>query len=194
MQDEVGDAELAGHADQRLQVRQARVHAAVGDEPDQVHALGARERRPQHLVLGERPVLDRVVDARQVLTDDRAGAEVEVPDLRVAHLPVGQPDGAPAGRQLRVRVARPQLVEDRRVGQRDRVARARRREPPAVEHHQRHARRRQRRQRRRQAHAPRGGDDRRERLRLQAAPPTSAPSTSGSASSSAALSGLTLPP
>ena len=45
----------------------------------------------------ERAVGDRLVDARQVLADDRAGAEVEVADLGVAHLPVGQPDGRAAG-------------------------------------------------------------------------------------------------
>src|SRR5204862_1759553 len=87
----------------------------------------------QDLVARERAVRDRVVDARQVLAHDRAGAEVEVADLGVAHLPLGQPDGAPAGGQLRVRVPGPELVEDRGVGPLDRVAGAGRREPPAVE-------------------------------------------------------------
>src|SRR4051812_5146454 len=76
-----------------------------------------------------------------------AGAEGEVAALAVAHLALGQPDREPAGGQLRVRVARPELVEDRRLGQLDGVARAGRRQPPAVEHDehgaldgQRHAR------------------------------------------------------
>ena len=76
----------------------------------------------QHRVARQRAVGDGLVDARQVLADDRAGAEVEVADLGVAHLPLGQPDRAAAGRQLRVRVARPEVVEDRRVGQLDGVA------------------------------------------------------------------------
>ena len=61
------------------------------------------------------------------------GAEVEVADLGVAHLPGGQADGLAAGGQLRVVVALPQPVEHRRVGERDRVARPVRRQPPAVE-------------------------------------------------------------
>ena len=55
----------------------------------------ARSQAPtQHLVLEEAAVGDRVVDPRQVLLDDRAGAEVEVADLGVAHLPVRQADVA----------------------------------------------------------------------------------------------------
>ena len=53
--------------------------------------------RAQRLVLEERAVLDRLVDPQQVLLDDRARAEVEVPDLGVAHLPLGQADRRPPG-------------------------------------------------------------------------------------------------
>jgi hypothetical protein len=77
----------------------------------------------QHRILEEGAVLDRVLDAREVLLHHRAGAEVEVADLAVAHLALGQPDGAPAGGQLRVAVALPQLVEHRCLGERQRVAR-----------------------------------------------------------------------
>ena len=62
--------------------------------------------------------------------------EVQVAHLAVAHLALGQPHGAPAGRQRRVRVALPQLVEDGGAGERDRVARTRLGEAPAVEHDQ----------------------------------------------------------
>ena len=48
-------------------------------------------------VLEEGPVGDRVVDAQQVLLDHGAGAEVEMADLRVAHLPVGQADRSARG-------------------------------------------------------------------------------------------------
>ena len=113
--DEVLDPPLGGELDQRLQVAVGRVHAAVGHEPDQVDALRPAERRLQHLVLGQRAVLDRGVDARQVLGDDRAGPQVEVADLGVAHLPLGQPDARPHRDQLRVRVLGPQLVEHRRL-------------------------------------------------------------------------------
>ena len=127
---------LRGELDQRLQVAVGRVHAAFRDEPDEVHARGVAQRLEQHLVLGQRPVLDRLVDAHEVLLDDRPRAEVEVADLRVAHLPLGQPYARAAGGQRGVVVLLPESVEHRRVGERDRVARPIRRQPPAVEDHQ----------------------------------------------------------
>ena len=127
VEDEVGDALLRGELDRRLDVLPAGVDAAVGDQAEQVQAparaaAGALAGGEQRLVLEEAAVGDRVVDPGQVLLDDRAGAEVEVADLGVAHLAVGQADVAALGRELRVRVALPELVEDRRLGKRDRVA------------------------------------------------------------------------
>src|SRR3954465_4498426 len=163
----------------------AGVHAAVGDEADEVHARRVLHRGPQDVVLGERPVLDGLADAREVLLDHRAGAEVEVPDLRVAHLALGEPDGRPPRRQLAVRIALPQVVEDRRRGQRDGVARAVRRDPPAVEDDEAD---------RRDGHPRAASTMAAKSATSRDAPPTSAPSTSGRANSSAALSGLTEPP
>ena len=85
--------------------------------------------------------------------------------------------------QLRVRIVTPQPVEDGRLGELDRVARAGRRDAPAVE-----------------------DDECYEGIRAAVshialndstwsdAPPTRAPSPSGCASSAPALSGLTEPP
>ena len=39
------------------------------------------------------------VDARELLVDDAPGADVEVPDLGVAHLSLGQPDRQPGARR-----------------------------------------------------------------------------------------------
>jgi hypothetical protein len=195
VQDEVGDAELAASAISALQVLERGVHAAVGDEPEQVHALGARERRAQHRLAASVPSAT-ASSIRVRSCARRAGAEVEVTDLGVAHLAVGQPDRAPAGGQLGVRVGRPQLVEHRRARQRDALPGPARGASPQPSSTTRHAARR-----RGSVRGPGGdviarrGDDRRERLGVERlAPPTSAPSTSGSASSSAALSGLTEPP
>ncbi len=188
--DDVGDAALGRQLDQRLQVVLGRVHAAVGDQADQVQPLRVGHRRREHLVLRQRAVLHRRVDAGEVLRDDRARAEVEVADLGVAHLARGQADGLALGGQRRVRVALPELVEHRRVRERDRVALARRSEPPAVEHDEADAG-----DGHQLARSPRAvsticanGPG----SRLD--PPQSAPSTSGSASSSSALSGLSEPP
>ena len=204
--DEVVDAPLSRQLHERLEVALGRVHAAARDEPDQVHARGVPHRGLERLVLRQRPVLDRGVDAREVLRDDRAGAEVEVADLGVAHLALREPHRLALGGQLGVRVLVPQPVEDRRRRERDRVARAVRGEPPAVEDHERDlgdamfAKRtrngwRQPISRLAWPAHPRAAstisaNDAGSRL----APPTSAPSTSGSASSSAALSGFSEPP
>src|SRR3954451_4855751 len=183
MDREVLDALPGSEGDQRLEVTQARVHAPVAHEPDQMDPRPAH-RVDQDLVEGQRALLDGFVDPRQVLLDHRAGAEVQMPDLAVTHLPLGQPDGSAARRQLGMRVARPQIVEHRGVGELDRVAGSRRGEPPPVEHDEAD---------RRMGHGAAaviaandsGSSD---------APPTSAPSTSGSASSPAGLSGFTEPP
>ena len=184
--DEVGDVALRREPDQRLEVLLGGVHAAARDEPDQVHALGGAQRGDQRLVLAQRPVLDGLVDPREVLRDDRARAEVEVAHLGVAHLARRQADGLAARGERGVRVLLPQPVEDRRVGECDRVARAVGREPPAVEHDEADRR-----------HAHRAGAASTIAAKSDGsseAPPTSAPSTSGSASSSAALDGLQEPP
>ena len=133
----------------------------------------------------QRAVRDGLVDPREVLRHDRAGAEVEVADLGVAHLPGGQPDRLAARGERGVRVLGPQPVEDGRVGERDRVARAVGREPPAVEHDEADGR---------DAHAVAASTIAAKSDGSSEAPPTSAPSTSGRASSSAALEGLQEPP
>ena len=176
------------------QVLERRMHAAVGDQPEQVHTRSVRERGAQHLVTRERSVGDGVVDAHEVLAHDRACAEVEMADLAVAHLPLGQAHRAPARLQRRVWVALPQLVEDGRARERYRVAGARLGEPPAVQHDQAGAARGQARRPRRQRHRGAAETIAEKDSASSEAPPTSAPSTSGSASSSTALSGFTEPP
>ena len=138
MDDEVGHALAGRELDAGLEVLPAGVDAAVGDEADQVQAparrFAARAQAARSASFSKKlPSATRVVDPGQVLLDDRAGAEVEVADLGVAHLPVGQADVAARGRQLRVRVALPERVEGRRLGERDRVARPGLGEAPAVE-------------------------------------------------------------
>src|SRR5919198_2502824 len=161
---------------------------AVGDEPEQVDvgaALlrtleGAGERR----VLEERSVRDCAVHPLEVLVEDAPGADRQVADLGVSHLPFGQPDGLAGRLQRRVRVARPELVEDRRVGELDRVSWPRRRAAPAVEDDERYERESRAAVSQIAVNDPTSSE----------APPTRAPSTSGCSSSSAAFSGLTEPP
>ncbi len=69
-----------------------------------------------------------------------ARADRQVADLGVAHLAGGQADCLARGGERRVRELAPEPVEDRRVGELDRVARARRRDAPAVEDDERYER------------------------------------------------------
>ena len=121
------------------------------------------------------------VHALQVLEEDPAGADRQVADLGVPHLPLRQPDGLAGGLQRRVRVLAPEPVEDRRAGELDRVAGPGRRAAPAVEDDERYEV-----EAARQIAAKESGSSE--------APPTRAPSIDGWASSSAAFSGLTEPP
>ena len=145
---------------------------------------GAPEGIDEGRVLEELTGLDRPVDPHEVLEDHAARADRQVPDLGVPHLPRREPDVLARRAQGRVGVARPEIVEDGRVRQLDRVPGAGRRTAPPVE-----------------------DDERYERVRRAAvsqiavkestsseAPPTSAPSTSSWERSSSAFSGFTEPP
>jgi len=149
----------------------------------QVDVLTSLEGAAQRVALEQLPGLDRPVHAHEILEEDAARADRQVPHLRVPHLARRQADGLARRGELRVRIFAPQPVEDGRLGELDRVARVGWRDPPAVE-----------------------DDERYEGIRAAVshialndstssdAPPTSAPSTSGCASSVPALSGLTEPP
>ena len=72
------------------------MHAAVGDEPEQVQPPARAARRPPRSTSFSKNEPSSIASSMrsEVLPHDRAGAEVEVADLGVAHLAVGQPDGA----------------------------------------------------------------------------------------------------
>ena len=84
------------------------VHAAVGEQPQQVQPPARRRGLGKGLaqdgVFLEVAILDRLVDAREVLVNDAAGAQVEVADFAVAHLAGGQADIQAAGAQGGARV------------------------------------------------------------------------------------------
>ena len=82
---------------------------------------GAGAGREERRALEERAVGDGGVDPRQVLQDRPAGAEVQVADLGVAHLPRRQTDGVLGGSQRGVRPAREQAAPVRHRGGGDRV-------------------------------------------------------------------------
>ena len=137
--DELLRAQPCRQLDHGAHVLELRVHATVGAQPQKVHPWSCGQRGAQHVVVGERIARYRVVDPGDRLRHHCSGSQREVAHLRVAHLPIGQPDARPGGAQRAAGAVRPQLVEHGRACQRDRVARTGRGDPPAVQHDQAHA-------------------------------------------------------
>ena len=113
--------------DQREQVVDVAVHAAVREQPDEVHRLAAlADALGEALPLGAReelPRAERGADALCALVEHPAGAERVVADLAVAHVVVGrQADGGPVGTQRADEVARGEAVEVGLAREPDRVA------------------------------------------------------------------------
>ncbi len=173
--------------EQRADVVDVRVDAAVRDEPEQVDVspalLRPPERGDERLVLEDAALRDRAVHPLEVLVEDAAGADRQVADLGVPHLAGGQADGLARRGERRVRIVLPQAVEDRRVGELDGIPGPGRGKAPAVQDHERYERERA------AAWHMEANDS-----TSSDAPPTSAPSTSGCDMSSSALSGFTEPP
>ncbi len=126
--------------DRREQVLVERVDAAVADETHQVQGSARRAQGGAQLhergETEELPRRHRLRDPDDVLRHDATGAEIEVADLAVAHLALGQPDGEAGRVEQGARRALPQPVPGRRAAQLDGVAFAHRAEAPAVEHDQ----------------------------------------------------------
>ena len=101
------------------------VNAVRRHETDEVKrvfvALAPRHRVDKRRLLEEVAVANALVDARQVLIDDAAGAHRDVADLRVAHLPGGQADRLARGDERRMSEAIEQLEVGRRARQLDGV-------------------------------------------------------------------------
>ncbi len=181
--------------DHGLDVLVERVDPARTDESQQVQTApvpaGMVDGLAQDRVVEEAAIGNRLADARQVLQDREARAQVQVADLRVAHLARRQahrlagrlePAGRPLGRQP---------VPGRHPRGHQSVASRIRPDPEAVEHAE------DDRARPPFAH-PRSSAAARtmpaKRSASSDAPPTSAPSRSGMAKNSGAFSGVQLPP
>lgn len=78
---------------------------------------------------GEAAIGDGGVNARQFLHDHPAGTDIQVPDLGIAHLSLGQADLFGGGIEQAVRCLGHQAIPDRCVGQADGVVVRRRTVP-----------------------------------------------------------------
>ena len=111
-----------GHGDQVVLMA---VHAAIGQQAEDVHGLAAGgglvHGGADVRVLEEVAVADGLGHASEVLIHHATGAEVHVADFRVAHLPIRQADIHAATRDQAMGLGGTQTVVDRRVGSVDGV-------------------------------------------------------------------------
>src|SRR5438046_7205850 len=115
------------------------VHATGRDEAHEVEGPAAAHGcacRPERPIAEERSVLDRVVDAHELLVLDVAGAHREMPDLAVSHHAVWEADIAATRAQDRVRIGLEQRAETRRLRPRHGVRGGIRCDAPSIEHAQ----------------------------------------------------------
>ena len=107
-------------------MRIVAVHAAIADQAHQMNALsgflGRVHGMNQRCLFKERPVLNVLGDTGQLLIDDTARTDVEVADLAVAHLAIGQTHVHTACTQFGVRIAGHERVQPRRALLIDRIA------------------------------------------------------------------------
>ena len=116
MDEDVLRAEGDRGVDQTVQVRLQRVHAAVGEQAREVNRAAVLHRIDERRVRFQLVPRDGLADAHDVLIDDPSRADIEMPDLGVAHLIARQTDGAPRGLERRPRRFAKEPVEARRVG------------------------------------------------------------------------------
>ena len=64
----------------------------------------------------QRAIGDGLVDARQLLVNDAARAQVQVPDFAVAHLPRRQADVLARGAETALRVGLVEVIVERKLG------------------------------------------------------------------------------
>ena len=116
---------LLGHLQQRVKMSLLRVHAAIGHQAEKMQAplAGARMFHciEQHRMREEFAVPDHQINARDVHVDDASRANIEMTNLAVAHLPLGQPNKGTAGMNERVRILPQQAIVGRFAGESDGV-------------------------------------------------------------------------
>jgi len=133
--EDVLDFVLARHAQQREEMIDVRMDAAVADEAQQVQLARTaalhgfeKQRLAEEFAAGDEPI-----DARDVHLNDAAGAHIEVADLAIAHLPFGQADVRARSVNQGIREFLEQAVVIGFAGKRDGVALRLSAVAPAVE-------------------------------------------------------------
>ena len=112
--------------EQREKVLVDRVHAARANESQEVQSpvflLYVPASTHEGRIGVEASVGDGRRDAYKILHHHASGAEIQVSDLAVAHLPFGQADAKSGSFEQRARAAAPERIPGRGVGECDCVA------------------------------------------------------------------------
>src|SRR4030095_2419930 len=131
-------AATRGELDEGADMRLVAVDATGRQQAEYVQrcagSLAEIDRALQHAVSREFPGFDRMIDPRQVLIHDPAGADAHMADLGVAHLAVGQTDVAPRAGDQRMRRVTPERIPGRCARGRDRVVDRGRVVTPAIQY------------------------------------------------------------
>ncbi len=90
----------------------------------------------QSLIFKKAVVFYGFSDSGQFLIDDSPGADIEMSDFRVAHLPIRQADGRSAGSETRSGILGKNFVQIRLLRLSDGIALLAAAQPEAVENHQ----------------------------------------------------------
>ena len=103
-----------GQLKQRKQVVIRGMHPAIREQPDQMQVgiplLHMPYGAQQHLVLEEIPIRNFFINPRNILIHHASGAEVHVPDLRVAHLSFRQTNRQTTGFERSLGILRKKAV------------------------------------------------------------------------------------
>ena len=136
---DVFDALALRHLEQRIQVGELRMHAAVAAAVPAVQAARARRDASRASSTGSRKKSpDAIIRSMRVtsISTTRPAPMFRWPDFAVAHLALGQPDGRARGVDQRVREIAQQPVVGGLARGGDRIAFDGRRKAPAIENRQ----------------------------------------------------------
>jgi hypothetical protein len=115
---------LLGHFQQRMEMSLIGMHSAVRKQAEEMKlAAAARALHgvKQNGLVEEFAILDHQLDAGRIHVDDAPGANVQVPDLAVAHLIVRKPNILTAGVNQRIGILTQQAVVNRLASEGDGV-------------------------------------------------------------------------
>ncbi len=125
MNRQAADAAVGGPANQAAEVIHMAVHSTVGAETEKMQGAAVALHPLGQLLQGrgvtKLVIANGVADAHQLLADDPAGTDGEVPHLGIAHLLVRQSDVGTAGLDQSAGIGMAEGLHHRRLSRADGV-------------------------------------------------------------------------